>query len=174
MFNCVFFLRRERLQNQPSGRPECRKGISGPHISSVLILPVKELEELLPRHCENEFEITERTEGFDLTQFSPRLFAVPYPEREWCCYCCRCRRWVSIIKAKRSRSPRRVCVPTTGHIIRHLLSSSKCQTSLSASLLVSLLFSWLCSARIHTPAHLTRSQKSSFCEIYCRNDVIIN
>lgn len=139
-----FFKERERLQNQPSGRPECRKGISGPHISSlsVLILPVKELEELLSRHCENEFEITERTEGFDLTQFSPRLgrlFAVSYPEREWCCYCRRCRHWVSIIKAKRSRSPARVCVPTTGHIIRHLLSSSKCQTSPSASLSFSIV-----------------------------------
>lgn len=147
MFNCVFL--KERPQNQPSGRPECQKGISGRHIShtslSVLILPVKELEELLPRRCENDSEITERTEGFDLTQFGPRLgrlFAVSYPEREWCrCCCCCCHRWVSIIKAKRSRSSARVCVPTTGHIIRHLLSSSKCQTSPPASLLVSLLFS---------------------------------
>jgi len=80
----------------------------------------------------------------------------------------------NIIKTKRSSLSARVCVPTTGHITRLLLSSLKCQTSPTVPLLVSLLlFSRVCSsARIYTPTHLTRSQKSSFCEIYCYNDII--
>jgi len=80
----------------------------------------------------------------------------------------------NIIKTKRSSLSARVCVPTTGHITRLLLSSLKCQTSPAVSLLVSLLlFSRVCSsARIYTPTHLTRFQKSSFCEIYCYNDII--
>jgi len=80
----------------------------------------------------------------------------------------------NIIKTKRSSLSARVCVPTTGHITRLLLSSLKCQTSPAVSLLVSLLlFSRVCSsARIYTPTPLTRSQKFSFCEIYCYNDII--